>query len=274
MWMRGTIAGVVEILARKHTFTPSPNFGGPSVTDNGGGMPIWPLLLFVGGLFLVILFIYLSYASKQRRRAAFVQMAVQLHLTYSEEDPFGLLGYPFALFHKGDGRGIEHVLHGAWQEVDVVAFDYWYYDESTDSKGGTAAPTIASIAPILPMPADCPRLRIDRENLFTRLADALSFHDIQFESEEFNRDFTVTCEVPKFANDLIDGRMMQWLQDTGSGHAYEVIGNRVLVAGPKIDPAGLHRAPGRRARLRAARTEGRAVPVSGVGSRLNKEGVP
>jgi hypothetical protein len=86
------------------------------------------------------------------------------------------------------------------------------------------------------MPADCPRLCIDRENLFTRLADALSFHDIQFESEEFNRDFTVTCEVPKFANDLIDGRMMQWLQGTGSGHAYEVIGNRVLVAGPKIDP--------------------------------------
>jgi hypothetical protein len=42
--------------------------------------------------------------------------------------------------------------------------------------------------------------------------------------------------VPKFANDLIDGRMMQWLQGTGSEHAYEVIGNRVLVAGPKIDP--------------------------------------
>ena len=38
-----------------------------------------------------------------------------------------------------------------------------------------------------------------------------SFHDIQFESEEFNRDFTVHCEEPKFANDLIDARMMQWL---------------------------------------------------------------
>ena len=236
MWTRGTIAGVVEILARKHSYTPPPDFGGPSVTDNGGDMFIWPLLLFVGGLFLVILFIYLGYASKQRRRAAFVHMAVQLHLTYSEEDPFGLLGYPFALFHKGDGRGIEHVLHGAWQEVDVVAFDYWYYDESTDSKGGTSRTYHRFDCALLPMPADCPHLRIERENLFTRLADALSFHDIQFESEEFNRDFTVTCEVPKFANDLIDGRMMQWLQRTGSEHAYEVIGNRVLVAGPKIDP--------------------------------------
>jgi hypothetical protein len=237
MWTRGSIAVVAEILARKRSYTPPPDFGGPSVTvDNQSGVFALPLLLFVGGLFLIILFIYLSYVSKQRRRAAFVEMARQLHLTYSEEDPFGLLGYPFGLFHKGDGRGIEHVLHGPWQEVDVVVFDYWYYDESTDSKGSTSRTYHRFDCALLPMPGDCPRLIIDRENVFTRLADALSFHDIQFESEEFNRDFTVTCEVPKFANDLIDARMMQWLQGTGSGHAYEAIGNRVLVAGPKIDP--------------------------------------
>jgi len=237
MWTRGSIAVVAEILARKRSYTPPPDFGGPSVTvDNQSGMVALPLLLFVGGLFLIILFIYLGYVSKQRRRAAFVEIARQLHLTYSEEDPFGLLGYPFGLFHKGDGRRIEHVLHGPWQEVDVVAFDYWYYDESTDSKGSTSRTYHRFDCALLPMPADCPRLIIDRENVFTRLADALSFHDIQFESEEFNRDFTVNCEVPKFANDLIDARMMQWLQGTGSGHAYEVVGNRVLVAGSKIDP--------------------------------------
>lgn len=235
MLTRGTIATVAEILARKHTYTPPPDVS-PGVPDSGGGVFMWPLLLFVVGLFIVIAVAYLSYASKQRRRAGFVTMATQLHLTYSEEDPFGLLGYPFELFQKGDGRGVENVLHGAWQEVDVVAFDYWYYDESTDSKGGTSRSYHRYDCALVPMPADCPRLTIDRENLFSRLADALSFHDIQFESEEFNRDFNVQCEVPKFANDLIDSRMMQWLQASGSGHAYEVLGNRVLVAGPKIDP--------------------------------------
>jgi hypothetical protein len=45
--------------------------------------------------------------------------------------------------------------------------------------------------------------------------------------------------VPKFANDLIDQRMMAWLLATGSDHAYEVVGNRLLVAGPRIDPAEL-----------------------------------
>jgi hypothetical protein len=236
MLTRGTIAGLAEILARKHTYTPPPDFGPTITSDNGSSFFAVPLLLFVGGLFLIILFIYLSAASKKRRRMGFIQMARQLNLTYSEEDPFGLLGYPFELFHKGDGRGVENVLHGAWQEIDVVAFDYWYYDESTDSKGGTSRTYHRFDCALVPMPADCPRLTIDRENVFTRLADALSFHDIQFESEEFNRDFTVNCEVPKFANDLIDARMMQWLQATGSGHAYEAIGNRVLVAGLKIDP--------------------------------------
>lgn len=236
MLTRGAIVGVADILARKRTYTPPPDFG-PNVTgDNPDSVFAWPLLLFVGGLFLIILFIYLSYASKKRRRMGFIQMARQLNLTYSQEDPFGLLGYPFELFHKGDGRGVENVMHGAWQEVDVVAFDYWYYDESTDSKGGTSRSYSRFDCVLVPIAADCPRLTIDRENMLSRLADALSFHDIQFESESFNRDFSVTCEVPKFANDLIDARMMEWLQATGYGHAYEVLGNRVLVAGPKIDP--------------------------------------
>jgi hypothetical protein len=33
--------------------------------------------------------------------------------------------------------------------------------------------------------------------------------------------------------------MMAWLLATGSDHAYEVVGNRLLVAGPRIDPAEL-----------------------------------
>ena len=53
MLTRGTIASVAEILARKHTYTQPPDFGS-GVPDSGGGVFMWPLLLFVGGLFLVI----------------------------------------------------------------------------------------------------------------------------------------------------------------------------------------------------------------------------
>jgi hypothetical protein len=228
------------VLGKKHSPKPPPDFGSPPTFDAGGAFSsAAPIILVVFGLSLLGLIVYLSYAMKQRRRAGFMQMATQLHMTYSEQDPLGILGYPFTLLQRGDGQGIENVVYGAWQEVDVVAFDYWYYDESTNSNGTTSRSYHRFNCALVPIEADRPRLTIERENFMTALADALSFRDIQFESEAFNDDFQVTCEVPKFANDVVDARMMEWLMATGFGHAYEALGNRVLVAGPRIEPAAL-----------------------------------
>ena len=129
-----------------------------------------------------------------------------------------MLAEPFALFQKGDGRGIENVLAGAYQAVDVKAFDYWYYDESTNSKGQTSKTYYRFDCVIVPIDAACSPLTIDNENVLTRLADALSFHDIEFESEDFNRAFNVKSPDKKFANDFVDARMMQWLLQNGEGH--------------------------------------------------------
>jgi hypothetical protein len=231
---------LADLVARKHTKTPPPFGVDPSSFDTGGGFSsVVPVLFIVFGLLVLGLVVYVSYAMKERRRAGFRQMATQLRLTYSEEDPLGILGYPFTLLHRGDGQGVENVVYGPWQETDVVAFDYWYYAESTDSRGGTSRSYHRFNCVLAPIEADCPRLTIERESFMTALADALSFRSIQFESEEFNRDFNVKCEVPKFANDLIDARMMEWLTAIGWGHGYEALGNRVLVAGPRIDPVEL-----------------------------------
>lgn len=231
---------LAHVLAKKHSPPRSFDVDTSTSFDTGGGFPsAMPVLIVLSALALLGLIFYLSYTMKERRRAAFQQMATQLRLTYSEQDPLGILGYAFTLLHRGDGQGIENVLYGPWQEVDVVAFDYWYYDESTDSNGATSRSYHRFDCALVPIDADCPRLTIARESLFTAIADALSFHDLEFESEDFNRDFNVRCEVPKFANDLIDARMMAWLMSTGYSHAFEAVGNRVLVAGPRIDPVEL-----------------------------------
>ncbi|HLB38856.1 MAG TPA: hypothetical protein VJM84_00225 [Actinomycetota bacterium] len=229
-----TIAGVV---AKKRSPTAPPDFGPTFTVDQGGSFSALPILLVLGFALVAGLIVYLSYAAKKRRRMGFIQMAAQQHLTYSEQDPFGLLGYPFSIFQRGDGRGIEHVVHGMWQEINVVGFDYWYYQESTDSKGGTSRTYYRFDCVLVPVQAACSRLTIERENFLTRMADVLSFDDIQFESEQFNDTFNVKAEDKKFANDLIDARMMQWLLAGGSDYAFEVLGNRAMIVGPKIDPA-------------------------------------
>jgi hypothetical protein len=221
---------VVDLASKRHTQPPPLH----SPAGDGGPSAFGPWLLFFGGVLLVALIAYLAYAMQRARRQGFQQVAMQLHLSYSRDDQLGLLGYPFTLFTRGDDRGIENVIWGTWQEVDVIAFDYMYSEGSgkdrTDYRFDCA---------IVPIEADSPRLLIEHENLMTSLAGALSFHDQQFESEAFNDEYRVHCEVPKFANDVLDSRMMQWLLDNGSGYVFEAVGDRVLVAGPRVPPAEL-----------------------------------
>ena len=202
-----------------------------------------------------------SYYAKKKRREGFALVARQLGMEYWPEDPFGLLAEPFALFQKGDGRGIENVLAGAYQAVDVKAFDYWYYDESTDSKGQTSKTYYRFDCVIVPIDAACSPLTIDNENVLTRLADALSFHDIEFESEDFNRAFNVKSPDKKFANDFVDARMMQWLLQNGKGTAFEIMGDRLMSYRRKLVPDGDRHAARPLEGVPGPGPEGRVLPL-------------
>jgi hypothetical protein len=222
---------VADLASKRHTFAPDPYAPTPS---GGGPSPLGPALLFFGGVVLVAAIAYMAYAMQRARRQGFQQVAAQLNLSYSRDDQLGLLGYPFTLLTRGDDRGIENVIWGAWQGVDVIAFDYMYSEGS-----GKSRTDYRFDCAIVPIDADSPRLLIEHENMMTALAGALSFHDQQFESEAFNDDYRVHCEVPKFANDMLDARMMEWLLGNGYGYTFEAVGDRVLVAGPRVQPAEL-----------------------------------
>jgi hypothetical protein len=193
-------------------------------------------LIFLGVIALVIGVAVFSYLAKKKRREGFALVATQLGMEYWPEDPFGLLSEPFALFQRGDGHGIENVIAGPYQSIDVKAFDYWYYEESTDSKGNRTKTYYRFDCAVVPIDAACSPLTSDNENVLTRLADALSFHDIQFESEDFNRMFNVKSQDKKFANDFVDARMMQWLLQNGKGTAFEIMGDRLLSYRRKLSP--------------------------------------
>jgi hypothetical protein len=197
------------------------------------------------GLFIVLALAavggvaWFGFVQKKKRREAFALMATQLGLEYFAQDPFGTLSAPFAFFEKGDGRGVENVLSGTWQDLQVRLFDYWYYDESTDSKGQTSRTYHRFDCAMVPVKAGCPRLTITHENLGTRLANALTFHDIQFESEAFNRAYYVRSSDTKFANDLVDARMMDWLMNHAAGFSFEVAGQEALCYERKLPPVDM-----------------------------------
>ena len=191
------------------------------------------------GLGLIILIGWYGYAKRKKRRQAFALLGTQLGLEYFPEDPFGLLSEPFALFDKGDGRGVENVLSGRWKDLDVRLFDYWYYEESTDSNGHTSKTYYRFDCVVAPVDAACPRLVIGHENIGTWLAGALTFHDIQFESEDFNKEFNVKSPDKKFANDFVDARMMDWLLKSGEGFSFEVDVDRLLCFHRQLKPMEL-----------------------------------
>lgn len=193
-------------------------------------------IVVVTGIFAAIWF---HYYLKEKRRQSLRAFVGRFGFHYSESDPFGLLEYGFQLLRRGDDRGCENVVWGRWKDLDFKAADYWYYEESTDSEGNTSRDY--SHFSIVMVDVECflPNLSIARENLLTRFADHLGFHDIDFEYEEFNRAFQVKAENRKFAYELIDPRVMEWLLSIDHRLAFEVHAGAFLVYARRMKPEEL-----------------------------------
>jgi hypothetical protein len=196
-------------------------------------------LVILGVIAVIALGVYFGWYAKKKRREELGRMATQLGLQFSQSDQFGLLGLPFGLLKMGDGRGCENVMWGTWEGIDLREFDYWYYEESTDSKGNRTKTYYRFSCVTSELPFTSSPLSITRENIFTRLADHLGFQDINFESEDFNRKFQIKSKDRKFATDLIDARMMQWLLGEDKGWSFELSGPHLLCYHKKLRPVEL-----------------------------------
>jgi hypothetical protein len=196
-------------------------------------------LIFVLILAAVAVGVIYGFVQKQKRREALAMFALQNNLEYSRADLFGLTGHDFHLFDLGDGRGCENIVWGDWHGLSVKEADYWYYTESKDSEGHASRSYHHFSVVLTDLPAVLPRVSIERERLLTRLADALTFHDLDFESGEFNRLFQIRAADREFAYKLIDARMIRWLLSTRGSFGFEVNGPDLLVWCGRLRPTGL-----------------------------------
>jgi hypothetical protein len=165
-------------------------------------------------------------------------VAARARLQFSELDRFNSAAVPFPLFRKGEGRQIKNVM---WRDAPghPRVFDYGYYTVYRDKSGTTHERWRWFACALVQHNGRWPELLLTRERLVDRVAQSLGVNDVELESEEFNRTFVVQCEDPKFATDLLDPQMMEFLLGTQGMVEIHSKGRFVLVASAPLPAEGM-----------------------------------
>lgn len=170
-----------------------------------------PFVFVAVAVLVIVAAIYGAIAQRKRREGLFL-LAQRLGLDFRGERDFAIAGrFGFLKqLAQGDDRYATNVLSGNYCENKVLAFDYHFATYHTD-KNGTHKDDHWFSFFILTLPAAFPELTIRRENFFTRVAEVFGYQDINFESAEFSKAFNIRCPDKKFACDVCNAKMIEYL---------------------------------------------------------------
>jgi hypothetical protein len=169
---------------------------------------------FVIVVVLIVTVIGVIYGMRQanKRLEGLFGLAQRLGLNFSAAEDYGLADrYSFLKqLAQGENRYARNVFSGTYQQNQVLAFDYHYETYYQDKNGRRTEDHWFSFF-ILTLPAAFPDLTIRRENFLTKVAQAFGYQDIKFESAEFSKAFCVRSPDKKFAYDVCNAKMMEYL---------------------------------------------------------------
>lgn len=150
----------------------------------------------------------LGYFSSLKRREAMAAVATKLGFRFSPaKDRDMARQYRFLnKLRRGSQRYAYNILSGSHQGHEVLLFDYHY---KTGSGKNTHHHHLSFF--ILRMPVSFQELIIAPEGIFSKIAQAVGYDDIDFESHEFSRKFCVRSKDKKFAYDVCNARMIEFL---------------------------------------------------------------
>ncbi|MCF7849001.1 MAG: DUF3137 domain-containing protein [Kiritimatiellales bacterium] len=171
-----------------------------------------PLIIVLFVVVFIVVAVLGAQAAKKRREAMAV-LAAKLDLHYTAEKDYQLDNrYSFLdKLRQGSNRYAYNMISGSYEGHTVMVFDYHYETHSTDSKGRRQTHHHHFSFFILTLPKSFPELTIGKEHFFSKIAQAIGFDDIDFESHEFSRKFTVRSKDKKFAYDFCNARMIEYL---------------------------------------------------------------
>jgi len=180
--------------------------------------PIIVLAFFVGGIAAVNLTL--------RRRVRNERDAYRrgtLGLKRGKGDPFGLLGYPFALFSRCEQAAIEDVRWGTWRGLDVKRFDLSCSTPSGNERTRLACaigPAGPSIVPLV----------VEAEAMAALLSGS-AMGKVDVGSPGSGRPYIVRCDDPAFARAIVGPPMLRWLGGLEEPWGFEIHGSLAVVYG-------------------------------------------
>lgn len=165
-------------------------------------------LIIVGFVAIILAVLVVGYLSARKRREAMRAVAVRLGLCFNPGKDRGLARrYRFLdKLRRGSNRYAFNILSGSYKGYAMTLFDYHY---QTGSGKNTHHYYFSFF--ILQLPISFPELVIDKEGFFSKIAQAVGYDDIDFESHEFSRKFCVRSGDKKFAYDVCNVRMIEYL---------------------------------------------------------------
>jgi hypothetical protein len=113
--------------------------------------------------------------------------------------------------HEGEDRYAFDVMTGDFGGRSVTLFDFHYETRSTDSKGNSTTTSHYRHVVLLHLERVFPGLVISPEGFFSKIAQALGYDDIDFESHEFSRRYCVRSPDKRFAYDFCNPAMIEFL---------------------------------------------------------------
>jgi hypothetical protein len=172
-------------------------------------------MLFIFLAFIIIAIagaIYNSIQSSKRREGLF-ELAQRLNLDY-RAGPDPEIAYRFGFFkqfNQGENRYAANIISGTYRQNEVLAFDFHYETVSHDKNGRHTEDHWFSFFILTVGAVIFPDLTIRREGIFTKIAEVFGYEAIKFESAEFSKTFCVRSPDKKFAYDVCNTQMMEYL---------------------------------------------------------------
>lgn len=149
----------------------------------------------------------------RKRRSEMGMLADRLGLQFHAERNYQLAKQLAFLdkLDQGSNRYAYNILEGEYEGHRIRVFDYHYETHSRDSKGNRQTHHHHFSFFILQMERSFPELTIAKEGFFSKIAQAVGYDDIDFESHEFSKRFVVRSKDKKFAYDFCNAQMIDYL---------------------------------------------------------------